>query len=881
MIDKSIGKVKRLLVLLFLYMVGFSSPVIGATSYIVRNVQVVGNTFIDKDILISLSGLQEGITIHPSSGQISNAIRKIAKHNGVKSVEIHLSDIDDTTGLATFIIHVEEYPVLSNYIIEGLKKKEQKTLLEKITINNEVALSPLFLHETATKIKQNFLEEGFGNVQVSMDLISKKEIEGKATLKIHINKGPKITINKIIFEGNEHIDTSLLIYNMKKIKEAPRFTLVKDVLKNIITLAPIRKRGILLELPKTMDEVMRYFSTHVSFSSSVFTQEKYLEAKENLILFYQSKGFRDVRIVEEQLSHISPNKLNIHIKIQEGKQYTVRSVKWVGNYLHSDQELDQLLHLQNGKVYDPVYINSRLNPGVTDKTINDLYTDNGYLFFRAEAVEVGIEDNQVDLEIRIHEGRQATINQIHIVGNTITHDYVIRRELLTLPGEKFSRRYIMGSLRNLVMLDLFKPEKLIPEIEPDEVRETVDITYSVVEKPKFDVNLKANYSEGIVFELVLGSNNISLGNLFTGKLPLGAAQHFHLTISFNGKNYRNLSFSFQEPWLWLGDSRYLFSLSVNDSHRTKNKEDYIPSQLDLLTNTKLFPYAELGYGKSFISSKGGKISLGKKLHGYWESHMGIDYHYHAYQHYELLEDNKKRSGRLHDFSLDFSLVHNNVNDVNFPTRGWSLANFLTLTPPYSLLGYNQTKKATIPCFKEFAKLMVDFSSFYRLPGDFILNLRGHAGFLTSLSKKEIGIFERFRLGGTSSISDTSALLGGNFIPLRGYPDDSLTPRHYKKNTNGGVLFNKFVSELRYPIIRTPTCIYLLGFIEMGDSWLAYSNYNPLSMKKSVGGGVRVILPIPMIPMLGLDIAYRLDAVKGISSRVNPIEFHFTFGPSIR
>lgn len=878
MIDTSIKKVKSLLVLCLLY-IGFFSPALGATSYIVRDIQVIGNTLVDQDILISLSGLQEGATIHPSSGQISDAIRKIAKHDGIKSVEIHLSNVDDANTLATFIIHVEEYPTLSNYLVEGLTKKEQKTLFEKVSIQNNAALSPLFLHETSNKIKQKFLEEGLRDVQVSMELTPNKELAGKETLKIKVNKGPKITVHKIMFEGNKHSDAGLLIYNMKELKEASRFTLVKDMLKQIITLAPIRKEGVLLRLPKTMDEVIRYFSTHVSLFSSVFTQNKYLKAKENLILFYQSKGFRDACILEERLSCASPGKLNIYLKIQEGKQYTVRSIKWIGNYLHTDQELNNLLNLKDKKVYDPVYINSRLNPGMADETINDLYTNNGYLFFRAEAVEVGIEDNQVDLEIRIHEGRQATINQVNIVGNTMTHDYVIRRELLTLPGEKFSRRRLSESLRNLAMLGFFKLEKLIPEVEPDEAKGTVDITYSVVEQPRFDVRLNAGYSGGITFDLTLGSNNISLKNLFTGKVPFGAAQHCHLKASLNGKNYRDFSLSFQEPWLWLGESRYLLALSVNSSY--KNMEGSMPSQLDRLMNTGLFPFAALGHDKSFIHSTGARIGLGKKLARYWESHMGIDYHYHAYKNYELLEHRKKRSGALHDLSFDFSLAHNSLNDLNFPTKGWSLSNTLTLTPPYALFGYAQSEKSVIPRFKEFGKFMVDFSFFQCLPGDFVLNLRGHAGFLTSLSKKKIGIFDRFHLGGTSSSSDANALLGGDFIPLRGYPDGSLTPKYYKTNIQGGVLFNKFVSELRYPIVIAPTCIYLLGFIEMGDSWLNYNNYNLFAMKKSIGGGVRVTLPVSFIPMIGLDVAYRLDSVKGISSRNSPVEFHFTFGPSTR
>jgi outer membrane protein insertion porin family len=480
----SIKKIKHFLIVCYL-LVGFAPPALGTTDYTIRTVQVVGNAVVDHDVIIALSRLQEGATINTSSRKVHEAIRKIAKHDMIKSVAIYLSDVDDTKALASCVIKVEEHPQLTDYCIEGLTKKEKKALFETITIPENVSLSPLFLYKKAASIKKYFLEKGFREVQVSMELVPNKEIAGKATLNIKVNKGTKNVVNKITFEGNNHLDTRLLIHNMKELKEAPHFTLFKDVVKKIVTLAPIRKGGVLLQLPKTIDDVINYFLSHVSLFSSFFTEEKYLKAKKNLILFYQSKGFRDMRIVEEQLQHSTTGKLNIHLKIEEGKQYVIRHVKWVGNYLHSAKKLNVLLKLQAGKIYDPLYISRRLNPGTTDLTIADLYTNNGYIFFRAEAVETGIEDNQVDLEIRIHEGKQATIHKIDIVGNTMTHDYVIRRELATLPGEKYNRGRVLESLQNLAMLDFFKPEKLIPEIHPDEARGTVDLTYQVVEQPKW------------------------------------------------------------------------------------------------------------------------------------------------------------------------------------------------------------------------------------------------------------------------------------------------------------------------------------------------------------------------------------------------------------
>ena len=742
--------------------------------------------------------------------------------------------------------------------------------------------SPFFLHKKRAEIKDFFLKQGFVKASVSLELLPIKTSKGKHTLKIVVNKGGKSRIATIGFQGNDHFDASHLIYSMKEIKPAPHFTLVKDMVKQILTLKPIRKSGLLLQLP-TVADVMRYVKRHVSFSPSIFTEASYAKAKENLVSFYQSNGFLDMRIVEERMQYADDDtgKLHLQFNIEEGQPYTIRHINWMGNYLYDDQTLNRLLNLPAGRIYDPLYINKRLSPATTptDVTIADLYTNNGYVFFRAEVIETGIADHQVDLEIRLVEGKQATIAQVAIVGNTLTHEEVIRRELTTLPGQKYNRLRILESLQNLAMLDFFKPQKLIPAIDPNEAEGTINLTYHVEEQPKFDCKLNGTYSRGIVFELSLGSKNVSLRNLFRGKLPLGAAQHLHLTASVRGQNYKNLSLTFQEPWLWIRGKRYICSLHVNSSYQVFKSTHWM--SLDRALNVVLFPFAALSHKKSTIYTTGGRMTLGKKLNKYWESHFGVDYHYHHYRHHQLLDDRQNRSGKLHDFSLEVTLLRNSVNDINFPTAGWSWSNLLTFTPPYTLMGYQPAKVSTIPSVKEFGKFMTDFSFFQQLPADFVLHARAHAGLLWSLSKKAITPFQRFYMGGTSSDIATYGMLGVDFIPLRGYPNDSLTPKNYANRVYGGVLYHKFVAELRYPIMLSPACFYLLGFLEMGDNWLQYNHYDPLAMKRSIGGGVRLILPLPIIPMIGLDVGYRLDPIKDTKEAKNKFDYSFTFGPSLR
>ncbi len=873
-----IKRTKQFLALCCFLCVGLPWSVLATMDYTIRAIQVEGNTFADSEVLVALSGVQVGTKIHASSKTIPAAIRKIAKQEGIKSVSIYLTEVDEANALASLCIKVEEYPRLDRYTIEGLTKKEKNMLLEKEPIPNGAVLSSFFIHTKVTRIKALFIEKGFKSVQVSTHVTPTKASVGKAVLHIKIKKGTKHTVHSIVFEGNNHLDSDRLVYTMKALKPAPHFTLFKDLVLKIATLAPIQEGGVLLKLP-TIEDTMCYLSKHISFFPVIFSEKKLDKAKENLIRLYQSKGFRDARIVEEQLRHIAPGKLQVVLKIDEGKQYKIRRIHWIGNHAYSDQQLNQLLRLQEGNTYDPIYIHKRLSPGMNETTIADLYTNHGYLFFRAEAVEIGIEEGQIDLEIRIYEGKQATINKIDIVGNTITHDYVIRRELTTFPGEKFNRARVLESLQNLALLNFFKPEKLIPEIHPNEANGTVDLTYRVAEQPKFDLKLNASYSKGMVLELVLGCNNVALHQLFKGKIPLGAAQHFNLSGALRGKDYKNVRLAFQEPWLWLGSKRYLLSLSFDNSHQVVKISKWTP--LDRAANLVLFPCAAMAHKKSTITSLGGRIALGKKLARYWESYFGIGCHRHTYQHYALLEDQKKRSGRLYSIIFDLSFAHNSINSLHFPTAGWSWSNLLTVTPPYAACGYADKQKAPIPRFKEFGKLMMDFSLFQSLFSDLVLNLRAHGGFLNSLSKKEIGPFERFYLGGGQSMSAINTLLGADVIPLRGYPDDSLTPKDYQRHIQGGVLYQKAVAELRYPLMRAPACVYVLGFLEAGDAWLAYSHYNLFGMKKSVGVGIRIHLPISIIPMVGMDFGYRMDPVKDIHERKNKFECHFSLGPSIR
>ncbi|WP_162534125.1 BamA/OMP85 family outer membrane protein [Candidatus Cardinium hertigii] len=859
--------------ILFLFYLagGRGLPALATTGYTITHIQVEGNVTIEEELLIGLSGLEPGVLLNPSSEEIGISIRKIAKYEGIKTVSLYLTAVDEVNKVATCVIRVEEHPKLASYVIEGISKKEKGSLCEQVKIPPHASLAPVFLRNTTTAIKKYFLDKGFGGVAVATELVPDKKTKNRVHLKIKIVKGKKSIVDKIIFEGNKHIDSNLLRYHITELNESPRFTLLKDIVKRAFSGDLFRKGTSVLQNANIYEKLKSYFFEHVSFFPSVFTEEKYLKAKKDIILFYKSNGFQDACITAAHCKQSPTGRVAIYFKIEEGNPYKIRHIKWVGNCRYSEQDLAKLLNLAQGSPYDPVRIKEQLG-----QNVDDLYFNNGYLCFRSEVIETGIEDQQVDLEIRIWEGKQATINQLHIVGNTITHDEVIRRSLYTIPGEKFNRQHVGESMRRLNMLQFFYPLST-PLVNPSETGDTVDITYVVKEKLNLNLSGGLSSADGLIGHVELGSNNVSIRNLFSGKIPLGAAQKLSFKGEFGKHKQKGLSLTFEDPWLWWGKRRYSFSFGIS------NRYQYFPykkTPLDRYIDFALFPIGK--------QHKNGEMhtfscwtSLGRQLAKDWSWELGVHYVRYAYQHCVWLKDGKRKSGISHDIQLNTSLSYDSTDNRYYPTRGLSWDNKLTITPPYTLLSGKAFDPSAMPRFQEFGKYMMDLSYFKKLPKSFVFHTSGHMGFLFSLSKGAIGPFHRFRMGGISP-DEGGGLLNHDFVSLRGYPNDSLTPEHCHKQLSGGVLFQKVSVELRYPLALNLACVYLLGFMDVGDSWLTYEKYekyNYQAMKKSIGLGLRVFPPIPIIPMIGIDIGYRLDATKKKPARA--WEWHFHINPLSR
>ena len=855
-------------------------------SYQIEAIHVTGMKLLDPETIIAIAGLQHGDIVQLPGTAIKAALHRLWKQKLIKDVAIYATKVVGKRLVLT--IDITESARLSHYFFEGIKKQEKKELQKQISLVTGEIITEELIKNTKQTIEKYWISQGFLNIVVNITSLPDPALADYAQLKISIDKGEKFCINEILIEGNQRIRSHILKRQMQHTRERPRFTLVKDLLKHTLTLRPLRKGGVLRNHPSLKD-TYDYIKEHSIFFPSKFIQSKYQEDKKRIIDFYQQEGFQDAKIVEEAICKRADGLLDVRLKIAEGKQYLIRNIKWVGNYRYSDAMLDKILGIEKGAIYNPVRIQQKLQVSPGGDGLGDLYMNNGYLFFHAELVEVGITGNEVDVAIRIQEGPQPTINQVFIEGNTITHDHVIRRELKTLPGDKFNLAKVKRSLRELAMMELFAPEKLAFTPIPNPEAGTVDLKYQVVEKPRFLANLSGSWGgseHGIIGRLGFGVNNFSLGKLLPFKWPpLGDGQTFNLKVESNGKEYKNYAMQFIEPWLG-GKKPMMLSIMADRSYQALPADAH-RTFIERITKTAMLPRWEFSPAAGFIQSWGVKIGFGTRLKwpdDYFIVRSALILYQHHYSQYSLLEDKKKISGRVHDFHIDASIERNSTNSTIYPTEGSIVALHASITPPYSLFvnkDYNTLPKQEKYAQKEYHKWMLDSSWFIKLIGNLVLNLRGNVGLLGGFNAKlGIGPFERFFLGGMQP-QEKIFLLGKEEIDLRGYEDGCITPKDKEVCCLGGTIYNKFVCELHYPIVLSSlVSIYVLGFAEAGNNWLR-EDYNPLDLKKSVGIGIRFNSSLLPFPQIGLDWGYGLDPVAGNQPTSNTLKFHFSIGTNRR
>ncbi len=807
--------------------------------YVIGGIEISGTKYLDPDILISLSTLRRGQTLQIPGDEISQAVKALWRQGLFTNVKIYQ---DKIIGDKIFLnIHLQERPRLARYRFAGVKKSEHDDIRDKIHLTKGRVLTENIKLNVSTKIKGYYWDKGFLNAEVELEESPDSLLANSILLTIRIQKGKKVRIDNIDINGVE-------AFSEKKAKKKLKNTHEKVYVDWPKVLRPRKDSTSKFKVSRFIENwSVRKLYNHINnnanlniFKNAKFDAEGYETDKKALVEEYNTKGYRDARITWDTVYQENGN-LQVKLDVYEGNKYYFRNITWKGNAKHSDEKLSQILGIEKGDVYNHALLEQRLFMSPSENDVSSLYMNDGHLFFQVTPVEVLVFEDSIDLEIRIHEGREAVINEIRIVGNTKTNEHVIRRELRTLPGSKFSRSDLIRSQREIANLGYFDPETIGVTPYPNPENGTVDIEYSVTEKPSDQLELSAGWGgrgRGVIGTLGLTFTNFSLKNMFKkgywSPLPSGDGQRLSVRVQTNGKIYQSYNLSFTEPWLG-GKKPNSFTVSGVKSRF---------SSLDTERNVE----------GSFVTN-GGTVALGTRLKwpdDYFTFQTAINI-----QNYRLTNWQANNflfsDGNSNNLSLGLTLSRTSIDQQIYPRRGSNISLSVKVTPPYSLFNRDKFKDPDLdPAEKykwvEYHKWRFNAEWYTTLVGNLVLKTSAKLGFL-GFYNRDIGVspFERFELGGDGLANFT--FYGRDIISLRGY--DVLTPN------DAAPIFNKYTMELRYPFSTNPSStIYALAFVEGGNFWQSFRSYNPFDIKRSAGLGVRIFLP--MFGLLGFDYGIGFD-----------------------
>lgn len=849
--------------------INYSSP----KEYEIADIEVKGVQFLDNNALISLSGLRVGDKIKVPGDEVTTAIKKLWNQGIIGNVSIYASKVEGDK--IWLVIELTERPRLTKYVIEGVNKTKQGEIEDKIGLIRGKVLTDVLVKNTELAVMKYMESKGFLNAKVNVIQQNDTVLRNSAYLKVVIDKGQKVKIRNVRFNGNEQFTSAKLRSKLKKTGMVPKFSLPTEIIETAFRLAwpPNLVEAIKNAEKPSQEEFREYMATHVNlnfFKNAKYVEEDYLADQDALIGYYNSKGYRDAEIVSDTIYDISNKFMNIEMTISEGQKYYFRNIDWSGNYVYSNDQLKKILGIDKGDVYDLDLVNKKLNFNPAGADISSLYMDDGYLFFSINPVEVAVTNDSIDLEMRIYEGAQATINKVYISGNDKTNDHVVLRQLWTMPGDKFSRSDLIRTQQELSQLGYFDPEQVNPNVIPDPINETADIEWQLVERSNDQIELSGGWGGAFGFVGTLGVtfNNFSVKNITQPDkwrgLPVGDGQSLSLRFQANGRTFQSYSFSFQEPWLG-GRRPNSFGISFSKS---------IQRSINRFDNTTL----------GWLKVTGVSASLGRRVRwpdDFFTVSTGI-----SYQRYDLLQFQSRalgfQTGDANSFTINTTIARNSVDSPMYPRKGASVSLSASFTPPYSLLNklnYSEASSQERYKWLEYHKWNFDSKYFVSLVGKLVLSARAHFGYIGSYNNEVgVGPFERFQLGG-DGLTGQNFLLGTDVVGLRGYPNNSITPFDAENNIEGGTIFNKYVMEVRYPIsLAQSATIYALTFVEGGNNWDRFADFNPYNIKKSAGIGLRIFMPA--FGLMGIDWAYGFDRVEGSLQNSGP-QFHFSIGQQIR
>src|SRR5579871_1001750 len=856
--------------------------------YVIGGIKVVGTKYLDESLLVSISGLTVGdkITI-PGGDNFSKAINNLWKQKLFANIQIYFTKLEGNN--IYLEISVTERPRLGNFVFKNIGKSEADDLNTKTGLIKGRVVTEDMKRSAIEAIQKYYADKGFQSASVRIVETRERASQNSETLNFIIQKGQKVRIAQINIFGNNIATEGTLKKQLKDTKELSRFTLFPPEnkgtygVKKPITLKEYLENWGFLSFSATKDFIDPYFRFKL-FSSAKFNDKKYSDDKEKIVAYYNSLGYRDAAIVADTHFVNEQGIMNIYIKVSEGDKYYFGKISWKGNTKYSDSILNVLLGIRKGDVYDLDVLNKRLGKQVSAEgagnDIFSLYTDDGYLFFQVDPVETAVYNDTIDFEIRMREGPQATIKNVTIAGNDKTKEYVIRRELRTIPGDKFSRDALVRSVREIGALGFFNQEKINPVPVPNQEDGTVDINWTVEEKSSDQLELSAGWGGGIGLTGTLGVsfNNFSVKHLFSKEswdpLPTGDGQKLSLRVQSNGKAYQSYNASFTEPWLG-GKKRNSLTVSLYRSIFRTGGYNYRSSTYSFSDSNSL-------------KNVGITVALGKQLKwpdDYFTLTYSVNYVQYDLHNYSLFTANF-RNGHSSNFSFKVALSRYSLNNPLFPTSGSNFLLSVQFTPPYTLFDPNitPTQSYELPEYHKWR-----FTNEWYIPigkpmgADknhvFVLKASVKYGFMGRYtSRLDFSPFERFQLG-DAGLTNNFGLLGYDIISQRGYPvyqnsDPKVNPEN-QQATQFFTIFNKYTLELRYPLsTSSASTIYGETFFEAANGWYNYTDYNPFRLRRSVGAGLRFFLP--MFGLLGFDYGIGLDRIEGGSLK-NASRFTFMLG----
>lgn len=861
-----------------------------AKEYTIANVVLTGVKFLDTSIVYSIANLQPGDKfMHPGNDVFAKAITSLWRQKFFSNIQIFVTKVD---GDKVWVeINVQERPRLGNYKFVGINKTEEEDIVGKINLAKQTVITENTRRDIIEKITKFYTDKAFRNVKVRIEEKPDTSFVNSNAMFIYIDKGSKVRIDNIRFYGNDNIDDLRLKKQMKGTKEMSKITLNPDnepspygASRPFSFNQYMRDWGF-LSVSKTKRLLDPYFRFKL-LSAAKYNETKYGEDKNKVLDYYNSMGFRDAQIVEDTLLNTQSGNLNVDLKVTEGRRYYFGNIVWKGNSKYSDSLLNVLLGINKGDTYNLAILNKRLGKEASQEggDISGLYMDDGYLFFRVEPVETAVYNDTIDHEIRIIEGPQARIKNVTIAGNEKTKDYVIRRELRTIPGELFSRSDLIRSQRELANLNFFNQETINPGVVPNSDDGTVDINWKLEEKSSDQLELSAGWGGGVGLTGTLGVtfNNFSIRNIWKKSswdpLPTGDGQKLSLRVQSNGRAYRSYNFSFTEPWLG-GKKRNSFTVGFNSS-KFSNAFDPFTGTIDRARSDT-----------NYLRTSGISVSLGKQLKwpdDFFSLVYTVNFTQYKLRNYPIFDQNFK-NGVSNNVSFKIGLQRSSVFNPIFPTSGSSFLTSVQFTPPYSLFNKNIEKTNDKYKNPEYHKWRFNAEWFVPIGKpmgaeknrQLVMKIAAKYGFMGRYNNKlEYSPFERFQVG-DAGLTNNFGLLGYDIIAHRGYPvyqtsDPTVNPDQ-QNASQFFTIFNKYQLEMRFPLVTNPSStIYALTFFEAANGWYDYKNYNPFKLRRSVGVGMRFFLP--MFGLLGFDYGIGLDRLQpGQSGLKGASRFTFMLG----